>query len=39
MNTTTAASSTAAFPPVVELATQQWLNEPAAAVGPPLDEL
>ena len=39
MNTTTAASPTAAFPPVVELATQQWLNEPAAAVGPPLDEL
>ena len=26
----------AAFPPLVELATQQWLNEPA---GPPLDEL
>ena len=39
MNTTTTASPTAAFPPVVELATQQWLNEPAAAVGPPLDEL
>jgi hypothetical protein len=41
INTTTATSSAAAFTPVIEPHTQQWLDELAAAIAgdPPLYEL